>query len=58
MKEPKDLKLKVKTKSQPVWEKTLFETETALEVAKVNQEIQEMVIELARKRIKEEKQKL
>ena len=55
---PEDLGVKLGTPTQVVWQNVLDREEDNLVNNKVNQEIQELLIRLAKKRIAEEKEKL
>ena len=53
-----DLKVDIGTKERVVWEKTLTEAKALLEQSKENMMIQEGIIELAEKKIADEKAKM
>jgi len=55
--EPKDLGVKIGTPVEVEWTKILDAQEKALLNSKINQEIAEMLIELAKKHIAEEEKK-
>ncbi|MBE44270.1 MAG: hypothetical protein CMO16_03710 [Thaumarchaeota archaeon] len=57
-KEPKDLGIKIGTKSQVLWTNVLKESEMLIQQSKDNLEIQEEMRKLAKSKIKKEKQKL
>ncbi|MCH8322548.1 MAG: hypothetical protein IIB64_05675 [Proteobacteria bacterium] len=57
MKEPKDLGVRIGTKAEAEWKKNLANSEELLVTGKANVEINELIIELAKKRIEEEKAK-
>lgn len=56
--EDRDLEVEVNTPIGRAWEEELFKLEEAVAKNKVTVEIQESVIELGKKRIEEEKEKL
>ena len=57
MNEPKDLGIKIGTPVEAEWSKILAAQETALVTSKINQELAEVLIEIAKKHIAEEKKK-
>ena len=57
MKEPKDLGVKMGTKEEANWKSVLKSSEELLVTGKANVEINEMITELAKKKIEEEKLK-
>ena len=57
MKEPKDLGVKIGSKEEAEWKATLAQSEKLLLTGKANVEINEVIIELAKKRIAEEKKR-
>jgi hypothetical protein len=54
---PKDLGVKVTTKEGVQWEQIVEAQESAIINSKINTEIAEYLVELAKKRAKEEKEK-
>ena len=54
---PKDLGIKIGTKTEAKWTEILKAQEEALIANKINQELAELIIDLANKRILEEKEK-
>ena len=57
MKIPKDLGIKIGTKEEAEWKKNLANSEELLITGKANVEINELIVELAKKRIAEEKER-
>ena len=57
VKEPKDLRLKIGTKEEKSWTDVLKQSEDLLIEAKQNVEINTLIVDLAEKKIKEEKEK-
>ena len=57
MKEPEDLGVKIGTKVEAEWTKILEAQEAALINSKINEEIAEILIKVAKKHIAEEEQK-
>ena len=57
MKTPKDLGIKIGTPAEAKWTEMLKAQKEVLLISKVNQEIAETMIELAKKKIKEEEAK-
>lgn len=55
---PKDLGIKIGTKSQILWERLKKEALILIEQSEDNLEIQKEILKLAEKRIEEEKEKL
>ena len=57
MKEPKDLGVKMGTKAEASWKIVLKQAEELVIKGKTDLEINDMIVELAKKRIAEEKEK-
>lgn len=57
MKEPKDLGVKMGTKEEASWKIVLKQAEELVIKGKTDLEINEMIVELAQKRITEEKER-
>ena len=57
MKEPKDLGVKMGTKEEATWKIILKQAEELVIKGKTDLEINDMIVELAKKRIAEEKEK-
>ena len=57
MKEPKDLGVKMGTKEEASWKNVLSQAEELTIKGKMDLEINNMIVELAKKRIAEEKEK-
>ena len=57
MKEPKDLEVKLGTKEEASWKTVLKQAEELVIKGKTDLEINEMIVELAKNRIDEEKEK-
>ena len=58
MKEPKELGIKIGTKSEAAWKEILNAQEKSLVNSQINQAIAEAVIKVAQEKIKAEKGKL
>ena len=57
MKEPKDLGVKMGTKEESSWKNVLSQAEELVIKGKTDLEINNMIVDLAKKRIAEEKEK-
>lgn len=53
-----NLQVELNSKEGQIWKQTLMQTEQQIEVGKVNAEIQEVVLEYCKKKVKEDQEKI